>query len=478
MIRRFARDAVVYGLAGVLVRGLNFLLLPLYARSLSADEIGVVDVLAIVIGFAQVTVALEVAQGFARHYVEASDDASRERLASTAYVFTFASFTLFAVVGLAGTDAITTYLLHGAGAGAVRIAIAVAWLGGLVQLALNEMRYQLRAAAYAVVSVASVAITVVAVSFFVVVEHAGPAGAFAGQAVGSALGLVVAIRARSRPLKLNISRLDLHRMLRFSLPLVPSSVGVLVLISIDRLTIDQVMTLADVGAFGVAYRLAQFVGLLVAGVQLALTPLIYLRYQAPETPGDLARLFRYFVAAALIVWVLVSTTAVPLLALLATDRYASVGRLVALLVPSILLANSYVFAPGLTLSMKTRVSAGVNLAGALVNTLLNAVLVRQIGLAGAAIATVIATGLVFAGTMYFSNREYPVPYGWRRLGMATGVTAGVVAAVELLPTSGPAQLVTGVLALVTVVGVCVASGLVRRSELALAVASVRGWRPT
>jgi O-antigen/teichoic acid export membrane protein len=53
--------------------------------------------------------------------------------------------------------------------------------------------------------------------------------------------------------------------------------------------------------------------------------------------------------------------------------------------------------------------------GAAVNVALNVMLIPPYGMMGAAIATVVAYVVLFAGMTLTAQRVYPVPYQWRRV---------------------------------------------------------------
>src|SRR4051794_25313126 len=133
-------------------------------------------------------------------------------------------------------------------------------------------------------------------------------------------------------------------MLEFSLPLVPSSLGVILAWSIDRIAVGGLMGVADVGIFSVGFRIAQAGGLLMLAFQLALTPLIYQRHSMPETRDDLEQIFRVFVGFAVVACLAVGLFGGYLLELIAPPQYAPATGVIAILAPAILLSNMYVFA--------------------------------------------------------------------------------------------------------------------------------------
>ncbi len=78
--------------------------------------------------------------------------------------------------------------------------------------------------------------------------------------------------------------------------MVPASIGLFLNLYADRLVIQHERSLADVGLYGVGYRLGTVVILVLTAFQAAALPLILARKDDPSTPGDLARMFRIFAA--------------------------------------------------------------------------------------------------------------------------------------------------------------------------------------
>ena len=470
MLAQFARDSAIYGAASVLARGSAFLLLPILARALSPAEIGVVDVLTIAVALASVTIALEIGQGFARFYGDEQLQSRQRTFATTAMLFVGAANTLVVVLLVLAAPWVSNVLFGSDRADVVRAAAAAAWIAGLFQIVLNRFRYDLLARDYAIASVAAALITVGLGAALVVFARTGPSGVFIGQAVGGMIGIFLALRRYGAPVSRDFDTAALRAMLAFSIPLVPSSIGVFILVSIDRLSINALMTLDDVGVFGVGYRVAQIVGLVMVAVQLALTPLIYRRQHEPETPREIARLFRIFCAGAIIVCVALGLLGRDIISIVATSTYVAAAVVIPFLAPAILFANMYVFAPGLALAKRTGAIAAINLLGAGMNVTLNLALIRWLGVTGAALATLLSTATVFGLTMVASQRFYPVPHRWLPLSLAAGVAVALVLAGLAVRLEGPLQLLWSATMIAVAGATCVRANLVTRTEIVSLVA--------
>lgn len=471
MLRAFLKDSVVYGAAGILSRGISVLLVPLYTRVLSPGEYGALDMLLAFGALVNLTVALEITQAVARFYPDASSPEEKGSFASTALWFTLAAYSLFWVAGALAAPELSRFLLDTPErTGLIHLSLAVIWASGLFYFAQSQLRWQMQAARSAGVSLL-MSLTTAGVSVWLVLGHElGVAALLWGQLVGSVVGAVAGLYFTRRSYRYGFQRERLAVMLRFSLPLVPSSIAVFVAMYIDRFAIKELMTLRDLGLYGVGYRLASLAGLLMLGVQAALTPLVFARYRDPETPAHLAQLFRLFVAFALLVVAGLALFAGELLLVFTTPEYVEGARVVPLLAPAILLSGMYIFAPGLGIAKRTGGIAMISTGAAVVNTVLNFTLIPFLGIEGAALASFVSGLAAFTAFMVLSQRLYPVPHRWSRLGAAALGAAVVIAVapyVDLRFAAGPG-VKAGLLLLVVVL--LVVTGVVQPQELR------RAWR--
>jgi O-antigen/teichoic acid export membrane protein len=466
VLKRFLNDAAVYGVAAILSRGIAFILLPLYTHRLAPADFGTADLFAVLTSLANVTVALEISQAVARFQADAQTTEERAAVASTALWFTVGCYAVLSVAVAAAAGPVSVALL---GAPArpelVRLALATAVAYGFFYLLQNQLRWDLRPRAYAVASVALTGVTVGASLVLVMIYELGVRGVLMAQLAGNAAGVGIAFAFARRSYRFAFDWSQCRRMLAFSLPLVPSSVAVFVALYVDRLALKQLTTLADVGLFGVGYRLASAVGLVLVGFQSALTPLVYAHHAEPDTPAQLARIFRLFAAIALAACAGVAVFAPEIVALVSRPSYYAAAAVVPLLAPAVLLAQMYVFAPGLALAKRTRRVAALNLGGAALNSGLNFALIPLLGIRGAAVATLVGAAATFAGYMVMSQRLYPVPHRWARLAASTAAVAAAAAVAARLGAGTPAAVAAKLALLAATAVVFVRVRLVEPAEL-------------
>lgn len=431
---------------------------------------------AILTSLAGVTVALEISQGLARHFGDARDDADRIVYASTSLWFTVASYTVFVVLGVLFSGPATRLLFGRTDYTTIFVvALFSIWANGLFGIVQNQLRFQLRSRRFAVSNLVYTFVSIGAIVWFVLFLGMGVVGVIAGQMVGRFAGSGIALYFARDIYRFAIRREKLSEMLRFSLPLVPSSIGVFLTLYIDRIAIKEMMSLADVGIFGIAYRLVSVLGLLIASSQTALVPLIYSNYRRPGTPGEIERIFRYFVAAELMVLMGVSLYAKELVGLLATPAYYGAASVVALLAAATLLSQTYMFAPGLSIANKTGTIGMISVAGAAMNTGLNVAFIPIWGIQGSAFANLASAAVVFTVYMAYSQKLYCVPHQWGKLGLSVALVSSVIVGCGFLPLTQRAGIGIKAALILGVAAAFIRIGIVEVADVRQAICLLSSW---
>ncbi|HEX2060798.1 MAG TPA: oligosaccharide flippase family protein, partial [Thermoanaerobaculia bacterium] len=310
MFKAFLKDSAIYGIGSILARAISLLLLPFYTRVLTPRDYGVVDLLTTFGALVNLTVALEISQGLARYVAAAENEEERAEWASTALWFTVGTLSLFAAIAFAFAGPLSAMLLESRelafvfGLGVISILF-----NGIFYVGQAQLRWMRKPAHYSTANLVFTVSAIVATVLFVLYFRFGVAGVVLGQMVGYLIGAVLTLWFARSDFRLKFSLEKCKRMLRFSLPLVPSSIAVFVAGYIDCIAIKELMDVKDVGIYGVGYRLASPVALLTAGFQTAITPLVIANYKDPATRETIARIFRYFLVVAMLACVGVSVFA-------------------------------------------------------------------------------------------------------------------------------------------------------------------------
>ena len=418
--RSFFQDSGIYLIPTILSQGVAFFLVPLYTRVLSPADYGAIDMIKTFSSFACLFVALEISQAYGRFYVEEENIEDKKLISSTALTFTILMFLLFLTTCQIFTPFFSKILFGNSNMDIYfRIGTIFITMKGVTLLLNTQFRYEFKKINYVYSSIILFSTT----SFFSVllgyIFNWGLIGMLYALLIGQFAALLFSTWKQRFSNNILINKNLLLKMLKFSSPLVPAGVAVFISGYISRIMINHYLSLTEVGLYGIGFRIASISILLISGVNRSLSPLIYSKYKEKETPFQIQKTFRIFIALSLIMFYGLSSFSSELLWLFTTPKYYASSSIVFYLVPALLLSQLYIFFPGLGIAKKTKISMWISIGNAILTTLLNWFLIPLMGYSGAAIATLISCFSTFIIRMKVSQKYYYIPIKWVDILLAT-----------------------------------------------------------
>lgn len=415
MIKALLKNGSYYFIAGIIGRATGLILFPLYARKLSPADYAVVDLLNVFAAFCAVTLSFEVTQGFYRYFNE-YEDKERRKLTSTAFWFILISVSCSCVALSLFSSEIALWITGSSNnVKAVRYCTLVIWLSSLSTLGNCYLRLVFKSVAYLVTSLVQLCFTGATTVFAVFYLEMKGEGVFLGTSVGLFVGCLMLFYYIRKSLVFSFDLGRLREMLMFSFPLVPSSLGVITAMYIDRIVVKEMMTPTDVGLLGTAYRFSSLATVVTMAVSATVTPLIYKYYKEKNTPVEIVRVFKllFFLTA---VFTICSATISPeIIRWLFRPSYHPAGYYITGLMLATFMSQFYIFAPGLAIMKKTKIIALISILGACFNLVLNIVLVPKFGLSGVVAGTLLSSLAIFVLHVSLSQKYYNIPYPYKAM---------------------------------------------------------------
>jgi O-antigen/teichoic acid export membrane protein len=439
-LRRLATTGAAYTAASIASKLIAVALLPLYTRYLTPADYGAAEVFFAGVVAASIVIRFGLIEAVLRFYYKAGEDPNR--VVATCFAALFWAATAGALVALPFAEPISDALLDEPAPELARIAIGGLWVLTLFEYLLTIFRLEERARAYFVTTMANVLVTVALTVALVVVAEEGARGLLIGSYAAGAAFVLGLIWVHRRRLSLRPERALLRRLFRFGAPTMPAELSLYSLNFIDRIIIVRFAGLAEAGLYALAVKFAQVVNVAVRGFQLAWPPLAYSIRDDEEARRFYALTVTWFVAGCAFVvtgmWLLSRWI---VRALAAPEFFGSYEAIGLITTGVTLYAVSQVLVVILGRTGRTEFNIPATVAALVVNVGLNLLLVPPLGIVGAGLALV-ASYMVVLATMYgFTQRLFPVPYEWGRLGLVVAVSALLVGVGELaLPAEGAAGL--------------------------------------
>ena len=469
MIRAFFRDSALYGIATILSKGLAVLMVPIYTAYLSQTQMGALELILGATSILSLVIGLDISNALAREYGESKEPEVRRRYSSTSLWFSVIVYGIALIAILALAKPLAEISLGSvAHASAIRAAAFSMFVGGIYIVVVQQLRWMMRPGKFGLTNVSftliSLSVTVLLVGYL----HLGEAGVLYGTCSGSLAGIALALLFSKGEFSWTFDWGCLKKMLLFCIPIVPSGLSIVISQYISRFLIEWELGRGPVGVYAIAVRLAGLAGLAMVGFGSALTPLIYSAQNDPQTPLNLARIFRLFVYLASFALAGMTLFSGELIKLLTRSDYSLAGPLLPFLAPAFLLMQMYIFAPGAWISRKMWWVAAVNILTVLTSIILGLLFVPFWGLKGAAIATLVSSSINFILSMAVSQRLYNVPHNWLQLLAVTGAAIMVMVGAAYFPVEVSFNLFITKVAILVAFGLCILAGAHAEREWVLA----------
>lgn len=409
----FAGSAV-YLLSNILAAAIPFMLLPVLTRYLSPEEYGEVAMFLMLIAGLAAFTGIGVNGAANRKFY---DDNITERelkdfigsclqilLASTLSVLAFA--WLFQEQLSKWLDLQPRWILW---------AVIASASSFVFQLRLGQWQVRKQARKYGIAQVSQALVNIILSILLVVVLLHGADGrisAYMTGTVGFAF-LALWLLHRDKLLGFGWHPNYIKDALSFGVPLIPHIAGIFLLSAVDRLVINAELGLAQVGIYMVAVQLAGVMGIVFDAINKAYVPWLFERLkrnQSDEKKQIVRLTYAYFLISLLMAGLafLVGPYAV---ILIAGERYAQAGSVIGWLALGqafsgmYLMVTNYIF-----YSKKTGLLSLVTISSGLLNVVLLVVLIKLLGITGAAMAFTLAMALRFLLTWWVAQKRHPMPW--------------------------------------------------------------------
>jgi O-antigen/teichoic acid export membrane protein len=433
--RLFDRSAI-YALGLILLRGVSFLLIPLYTRYLDRAEYGIVAVAASVTAVLAVLGPLSMHGALARLYFDAEPGADRKRLAGSLWIATLlAAGALSLLLDRLGEQWAATLLPDVPFHPYIRLAIWTAFFTTFGLIPLNLLQIEERPGLYVKVTLAGTLVTTLCIVWLVVVRGMGAYGYLLGTFIGSAVLAIpyalLAGRMATPGLRWNATRAALV----YSLPLVPHALAGWVLELSDRALLQRFVPLTQLGLYSLGYQLASLLTMAATAINFAWTPYMYgvVRDRPDTAPAELGRMTTYYVAVLCALGLGVALLGGDILRLLTEPAYHSADQVVPLIVLGLVFNGLYLVPANLLfLRSKTGLIPLVTIIAGTVNVALLLWLAPRAGIMAGAWATAAGYGVMLLLVWIAAGSTFRLPYEYGRLAMLLVAAVAIFLGAQVL----------------------------------------------
>lgn len=422
MLARFIKHSSHYALGSLLVTLASLISFPIFTRTFSVAEYGALNLISSVLLLCTGLGKLGVQQSIVRFHAEVS--AGSRSITESQYVSTvligMTCTGAFASIGLA----IASYVIPVKWWHDDTVARLIFPLSALIVLRVldsgisNILRGQQRSIAYNIYTVIRkyfILFTILAVMFYAI---PGLNGFYLGTVLAESLIIIFMMGYLLRKHHASIGKFSpdtFKAMLAFGMPMIAYEISGIILNLGDRYVIQAQMGTEALGQYSAAYNLCEYLQTVVmASLAQAVTP-IYLRMW--EQSGDtdtrkfVERALRFYIIVGVAMLAGVTAVGQDILVLLASEKYLAGASVIPYVVAGMLVSGAVpIFGAGIFIHKQNHLMIPCVAFAAVLNIILNILLIPYFGLVAAGLATLICFIVVAGFAWHLGGQHFKVSF--------------------------------------------------------------------
>ncbi len=386
----FLENFLVYGLSGVIGKMIPFFMLPVIARLMpDSYYMGLSDMSSTILSFAQAVAVMGMYDGMFRMFFDCEDPAFKKEICSSALGFTTVSSFIVFLVLLLFRKGIAAHILGGENlAGLVTVTAFAVLSGATNSIAAAPTRMQNKRKVYFFTNLFTPLASYSAAVILLVrgeYVYALPAGSL----IAAVLAEMIFICLNRKWFSLKAVRwVRIKAMLAVGLPLMPNFLIYWVFNSCDRLMTAKLLGMDAAGIYAVGAKFGHISLLIYSAFAGGWQYFAFATMRDRDQVELTSKIFEYLGVLAMISTILLSLACGPFFGVLYGETYQPAAITVPYLFMAPLTQMLFQISANQFVVIKKTWPSSLTLAcGAVVNVLLNAVLIPVIGIEGAAVAT-------------------------------------------------------------------------------------------
>jgi len=408
MLKDLLKEGGLYTLANILTKGVGLLLIPFYTSYFSTQDYGIIDVISVFGAMLTTIISLQLNQGMGRYVADSKTSTiKKKQYASTAIlVVTIISLCVGAIL-ISFPNQIISFLSTKEAQIPEQTFIYSIWaiiLGSLYYFLGVYMRFLRLVKAFSILTFCYALFGILAMLYFVIIKNMGIDSVYLSGIIASPIAIIISLYILRNHIILYIGKIEFKNIFTYSAPLIPASVAYLLMNTIDRWYIKDLLSFDEVGIYGIAFKFSTIITIILTGFTMAMNPITFQKYTDENYKIELAKILKYFIGIGSFGLLVLSLFSLETIIIFTNDQYLGSAKIMPILYLSVILTGLGMFSPGINIKNKTKAGAIIIIISSILNIALNYYFIIWFGLIGAAISTLIA--VIFYYVTYYKVAQH------------------------------------------------------------------------
>ena len=428
-LKELTKDTAIYGISTMLGRFLNFILVPFYTNVFLPADYGAVILIYSYIAIFNIIFIYGMDAAFLK-YSAFKDVGDEKDNFSTPFISILLTSILFCGLLVVLKQPIAEFVELSANLNYLIILSAlILFFDANAVISFLKLRLERKAKLFSFIKITSILFNIALNVFLILKLKWGIEAIFISNLAASVLSFILLIPTLLKNFRFSFHKVLFKRLLKFGLPYLPAGLGMMLVQVIDVPILEKLTDIKTVGIYKANYKLGIFMMLFVNMFQYAWQPFFLTNAKEENAKEIFSKVLTYFTIVGSIMLVILSLFISDIVKI----NFAGISIIGAnywaglYIVPVILLAYLFnglyvVFSAGIYIEEKSIYAPIVTGAGALTNVVANYILIPQLNIMGAALATLLSYTIMASGYYIVTQKFYRINYDYLKLakiGLAT-----------------------------------------------------------
>jgi O-antigen/teichoic acid export membrane protein len=417
-IKELTKDTAIYGISTIIGRFLGFLLIPFYTNIFETGEFGIYSNIYAYIAFINILFIYGMDAAYMK-FASTAEANAKKKVFSTAYYLLSATTIILGLLLFVLRVPLSSLMeIHERYLKLFYYLIFIVALDTIAIVPFAKLRLERKAVHYTVIKFINIIINL-ALNFYLILKmKMGIEAIFISNLVASLFSFLALQPETFKSLAVAFDKEIMKKIIVFGIPYLPGALAATIVNVVDRPVVLAMTNESTLGIYQANYKLGIFMMLFVTMFQYAWQPFFLNNAKEKNAKEIFSKILTLFLLVTSIIWIVLTLFIDDLARIQFWHGKTIIGEkfLSGLpIVPIILLAYLfnglyYNFQAGIYIEEKTKYFPYVTGAGALINVVINILLIPTLGIIGAALATLASYIVMAAGLYFFSQKYYPIKY--------------------------------------------------------------------
>lgn len=441
-LKGLAGQTLVYGLPSIVVRLLNYLLVPLYTYTYSTAEYGTVTSLYAYMSFLNILLTYGMETSLF-NFSRLSED--KKVVYNTILTSVVSTSIIFFALAYLLRDSIAIWVREGQHPEYILYVAIILCTDAIASITFAKLREQNKARLFATIKSLNIFSTIIFNLFFIVlcpyiIKHHSwgydgvnsiynPATGVGYVFVSQVYANIITLALLS-PVMLKygagFDAMLWKRIMPYTLPLMLAGFAGMINETLDRIILVYLLpatiSLQQTGIYGACYKLSIIITLFIQAFRYAAEPYFFANASDRDFHTHYALIMKYFIAICLVIFLATTLNLAWLQYFIGKDFRQGLKVVPILLFANLCLGVYYNLSIWYKVAHKTIIGAWLTLFGAVLTILINVIFIPRYGYMASAWATLICYAATMTLSWWVSRKQFPVKFDLPKIGFYTGLS--------------------------------------------------------